>query len=209
MATVRLDLRECREGGLPDVCVQCGEHATHFEDRQFAWLPNLRWLLVLLPLGVFPFIIAALLMTRCRIVTVPLCADHRNHWLTRQLFVGIAVGSIGLTVALMIGTAELYPEFAKLGPIVAGILPVVLMIVGLILVGTTQIQPTEITERTITLRNVSQTFVVALENFRDEEDRNIDLDRIVQEFWRDRDRDRDGRGDRDHRRTSWLGTRKR
>jgi hypothetical protein len=200
MATVRLRLRECREDGLPDVCMQCGDPARHFKDRQFSWYP--KWILALLPLGLLPCAIVVSIMTWRRMVTVPLCEAHRNHWLKRQLIgVGALFGTIALIIVLFVGASELDPKMDTLGP-VASILALVLliaMIVVLAVAAAGTIQPTEITERTITLKNVGQTFVDALEDFREEEEeRRFNLDRNVQDRWRDRSRDRD-RDDRDYR----------
>ncbi len=203
MAIVRLRLRECRDGGLPDVCMLCGDRASSFKDQQFSWYP--KWVLALLPLGLLPFAIAAAILTMRRMVTVPLCAAHRNHWLKRQLIgVGALFGTIGLIIALLVGASELDPKMDTLGPVVA-ILSLMLFVAMLVVVCVTiasTIQPSEITERTITLKNVGQPFVDALEDFRDEEERAFDLDRHVEDRWRDRsrNRDRDDRDSRDDRR---------
>jgi hypothetical protein len=200
MANARLYMRECRDGGLPDVCMQCGEPAMAYKDHQFVWYP--KYLLWFMLLGVLPAAIIIAVMTWRRMVTVPFCDEHRHHWLKRQLIgLGALFGTIFLIIMLFVGASLIDPQMDTLGPYAAilTLILIIAMLVVIVMVVNTQILPDEITERTITLKNVSPAFIEALEEFREEEERAYQLDRRVEERWRDRDRDRD-RADLDDRR---------
>ncbi len=197
MATVQLSLQECREGGLPDICAQCGARATNFNVRQFSRSP--RWVFLLLPLGVFPYLIAALLTAQRRLVNVPFCTRHRDHWVNRALLIATVLGpTIFLIVCLLGGVFEIDPP--EDNPGLLGSLLALTLFFGLIgvvvVVSATTIQPAEITERTIILKNVAQAFVDAVEDLR-EENKVLNLDRSIQDRWRGSARDRE-RDDREH-----------
>src|SRR5437660_1051241 len=66
---------------LPRVCVQCGRPATEWVFKAFSWYPS--WLALLMPWGIFPYLLAVVFMTKRMNVTLPFCTAHRRHWLVR------------------------------------------------------------------------------------------------------------------------------
>jgi hypothetical protein len=61
MAEIRLD-REEADGGLPDICMCCGEEATVTKTKKMSWCPP--WVGVLFLAGLLPYIIVMLIMTK-------------------------------------------------------------------------------------------------------------------------------------------------
>jgi hypothetical protein len=102
MAVVRLFLREA-EGPLPNVCMVCGREATLVKRKSFSWNPS--WVWVTLLLGLLPFLIIALILTKRATVEAPLCAEHKYHWAKRTALVllgllvviGVLIVAITLT----------------------------------------------------------------------------------------------------------------
>jgi hypothetical protein len=191
MANVRLNLRDCQDGGLPPVCMQCGERATTLSDQEFLWFP--KWPIPLLILGIIPAIIAMIVLTRRRKVRVPFCDAHRNHWKKRfGLGLGFLFGPVGLFTLLYGGARLLDPRGDTAGPILSFTFLIVLvtMIVALTLIVTSQIAPVAMTGETITLNNVSPGFIEALDKLRNETLRVYE-EAGGEERWRERDKDRD------------------
>src|SRR5262245_26714718 len=94
MARVRLHRGEVRQGGLPPVCMRCGADAELERKRQFSWNPS--WVYLLILLGLLPFVIVALVLTKRMTVHAPLCRDHKNHWLTRNLIIYLGLLPVAL-----------------------------------------------------------------------------------------------------------------
>jgi hypothetical protein len=190
MATVQLYLRECREGGLPKICAQCGARATHIQDRLFTWRPF--WVYLLLP-TVIPFIVASQITTRRRLMPVPFCLEHRYHWSRRGTLTGCYLGAlVGFFYFSMFVIHEVFSGSETAG-VVFFILWVLLgigFLVHLILLYASTIKATDISERSMTLKNVAPDFIVALEAFRVAEDQALNLDRTIQDRWRNEPRDK-------------------
>jgi hypothetical protein len=193
MAQVRLWLnpRENAVYDLPRVCMKCGAEARHFTKKQFSWYPPWVWLLLLCT--IWPFIIATLILTKRKTVEVPMCDKHRYHFLIRIL-AGGGVFSFMLVVGFVLmglvgddngprnGADNLAP-FACMGWMV--------LLLGFVLGfgiynQLTTIRPTSITDREITLTNVSPVFVRAVEE--DDAALERDVDRAVEERWQRRRR---------------------
>src|SRR5262245_2698918 len=107
MATVYLESYDSDVTDLPDLCMKCGAPSSVRKKRTFSWYPP--WVGVLLLAGLVPFVIVAVILTkRCRVV-VPLCAQHKNHWLMRQLLVLLSllgILALGFAATLAVGAAS-------------------------------------------------------------------------------------------------------
>jgi hypothetical protein len=200
MAQVRLWInpRENAIYDLPHVCMKCGADATHRKLKQFQWYPP--WTLLLALLGIWPFLIVALVLTKRMRVEMQFCDQHKHHYLMRTLLgVGGVLGLLGIGfLAFVVGvnsrpgnqSNELMP-FLCFGWIAA---MVVFLIVTSVIYMLTTIRPTQITERDIALTNVSPEFGRAVEE--EEAALERDIDREVRERWRE-DRRRERRVDDD------------
>src|SRR5437764_1390946 len=98
MARIELRLREADGGRLPMVCMVCGEPAVEEVRRRFAWHPG--WVILLLPLGVLPYAVIAMALTKHVRADVPMCGRHRGYWTKRFL---IFVGSFVALLAVIGG----------------------------------------------------------------------------------------------------------
>ncbi len=172
MATVRLGRYEVEDYDLPRVCMRCGAPAVGYKERRFRWFPP--WLIVTFPLGILPYIILTEVMTRRMAVRVPYCAEHRRPPLWPiGAYLGILAALITLTVGLMVILQGRAAGLICLGGFVAFLA----WCMAAAIIGTPGIRPTEITEKSITLKGVSEGFIAALEADRrggadDEEDRD-------------------------------------
>jgi hypothetical protein len=213
MAQVRLwiDPRDTVISDLPRVCMKCGADATTVRKKQFSWYPP--WVIVLIFLGVWPFLIVALILTKRRSVEVPFCDQHKNHWLIRILAGGGAVAAlVAAGVLAFVAIESLAPKgkgddlsgFLCLGWFVL----LLVLAIGLAIYNNlTTIRTTEITEREITLTNVSPDFARAVAE--EEAALEGDIDGEVRDRWKEnrkrgprRDDDRYERGDRPPRKRS-------
>jgi hypothetical protein len=172
MASIQLTRREAEEGDLPDVCMRCGAPATVRKRRMFVSHPL--WVYVLLPIGYLPYVIVAAIMTqRVRCYTL-FCGRHKNHWLYRALFIW---GAFVLMIALIVGSfavvISMETQLKKSTDAFVGILcfgSLGLMFCWLIsipIMQLTAIHPGDVTERRLTLKRVSPTFVDAVRDYRE------------------------------------------
>src|SRR5262245_2732560 len=101
MAEIRLFIREA-EGPLPNICMVCGREATLVKRKSFSWNPL--WVWITLLLGLLPFLIIALILTKRATVEAPLCAEHKYHWAKRTCLVVLGlllvIGMLVLAVAI-------------------------------------------------------------------------------------------------------------
>jgi hypothetical protein len=205
MAKVRLWInpREYAVYDLPRVCMKCGADATTVKKKQFSWYPPWISALVVVPVA---FIIAALVLTKRQSVELPFCDRHKNHFLIRVLAglgglaAVLALGAVGLAVVASLAPKQNNDDYFGFVCLGWGALLLVYAVGIGVFSSLTTIRPTEITEREITLTNVSQEFVRALED--EEAELERDVDRDVRDRWRERrrerlrDDDRIERGDR-------------
>jgi uncharacterized Tic20 family protein len=160
---------------LPQVCMRCGAPATLVKEKRFSWGPPWASAIMLagfLILGlVFVlalFILIPLLMWR-RTVPVPLCEQHKNHWLPYQItmYSGLIVlGGLITAIVYLVATAKAAwdPKVNTAYMLGFGgiVFLVLLIVVGSVLLRQT-IRPEEITEDKITLVRVHEDFIAALE----------------------------------------------
>jgi hypothetical protein len=164
MAELRLGRFEAEQGQLPMVCLRCGEPATVAPIRAFAWYPP--WIIVLLLAGAVPFVIAAAILTKRVRMPVPTCARHKNqaiifHVASIAGIVFLVLLGFGSMVALVNspkgGVAERLTGFSCIGSVVALLVWWAVVAVW----GSKLVRPSEITDHSITLAHVAESFVAA------------------------------------------------
>jgi hypothetical protein len=177
MAVVRIEDPEGERFPLPEVCVRCGAAATTWKDRKFTWHPP--WVWILLLLGVLPFVIVALILTKRMRFRVPLCDSHRYHWGGRTL---IVLGAFAGLILLEIVSKEAPKAVRDVWSPVFFFLIFCWVVLAVVLSATT-VRPAEITDYTITLKGVSPEFADAV---RDERRLAWDIEDETERYWRDR-----------------------
>jgi hypothetical protein len=176
MAQIRLDRDEVRKKRLPGVCMRCGQPAALYKDKKFAWYPP--WIGVMVLVAVPVYIILALVMTKRMTVSAPLCEAHKNHWLVRTL---VSLVGLALVLLLCFGALILIGALSDarnddalnaLKGIACGgsVVALVAWLITLVVMQATAIRPNEITDDTITLTGLSEGFVNAVEDVRDQEE---------------------------------------
>jgi hypothetical protein len=158
-------IRDNETDDLPPVCAQCGEPASDRITKVFSWHPP--WIAVTILAGLLIYIILAMVLTKRMTVRVPFCGLHRNHWSKRNLIIGLSAAGIAalgiLSFVLVLsrpGNNDELFGFVCLGSALVFLVWVIFVAV----LQSTSIRPTEITDRTITLRNVSDAFADAVED---------------------------------------------
>jgi len=179
MASVKLGRYEATQGQLPRVCVRCGAPAALVKAKNFSWHPG--WVLALILVGLLPYVIVALALTKRMRVRVPLCQQHRYHWASRTWLIlggfvfllALGVGLIALLAALerRPGAADNVGGMLCLG---LGVLGLVWLIAAAV-AQSTGIRPTEITATRIKLVGVSPGFVEAVDEWREAEEGDEDM----------------------------------
>jgi hypothetical protein len=182
MASVKLRNPDRYDDELPDLCMKCGERATAYWWKTFSWYPG--WVVLLILVGVLPFIIVALILTKRMRVEVRFCDAHKNHWQKRNL---IVFGSLFALIALGVFSLVLFNALGEkdlMGRTCIGLffLSVAWLITSLFVLASA-IRPAVITERHITLVGVSRVFADA---YYEEDQRTFarDVERTVRERWR-------------------------
>jgi hypothetical protein len=165
MAQIRLRRYETEREYLPEVCMACGQASCTHIRKGFSWYPP--WVGVTILAGVLPFAIIATILTKRMSVEVPVCERHRGYWWKRYLLMFlplvliVAVG-IGLFAAASAARNKDLPGMVCGGSFVVGL---VWLIVAAV-IQSMMIRPAEITDRSITLKNVHDDFIDALDGLR-------------------------------------------
>jgi hypothetical protein len=174
MAQIRLGRYEIKREILPDVCMRCGTPADRTRRTKFSWYPP--WVWVLLLVGILPFLIVALVLTKKMTVPVGLCDNHRRHFLWGPLIIG---GGFFLTAILVLGVFIIASVWASQKPhsiadtvfgltCPAGIVALLGWLIAAIVLRLNTIRPSEITDNSITLVSVSPKYVRAAKALREE-----------------------------------------
>jgi len=163
MARIMLWENETDSRCLPGVCMACGSPATSHESKTFSWSPP--WTRYVPIAG---FILYYTMMRHMR-VEVPLCDRHRNYWLVRRLwmwvpFAILVLGGVGLVMLLGAAGAEEAIGITML----LGLLCFTAWLFVVVILQSIMIQPTEITDRSISLKCVHEDFANALYKLQDD-----------------------------------------
>jgi hypothetical protein len=173
MASVRLGRYEVEDYELPRVCMRCGARAVGYRLRRFRWCPP--WVLVAIPFGLLPYIIISEVLTKRMPVRVPHCEEHKKNPLWPTL---VSVGILLGLIAISIGLTVVLDDFDETRLICAvGVLLFIMWMFAAMIIHTPAIRPTEITDKSITLKGVSEEFVKALEADRRGEVEEAERDR--------------------------------
>jgi hypothetical protein len=168
MARLSLAREEVDQDGLPNVCMKCGAKATVCKRKTFVWPSPLVFFLM----GFYGPLVSEVvgrLLTKRMTVSVPFCDRHKNHWEWRTSFLVVSVFSFlipGLVGYVLSIARELQGSVAQgVGSLMClGTLAgCVVWLIVVAIIQSVGIRPTEITDHTITLTNVSPVFVEALE----------------------------------------------
>jgi hypothetical protein len=161
MAEVRLGRSETENNQLPAVCMRCGSPATVRVDKNFAWHPP--WVWLLLPFGLIPALVLDYLLTKRVRASAPLCRRHKNHW------EWYSAGIFFSFVIILIGAGVVYVFLPKLSDqvMIAGLAGALLLwLVTSLFLYRGSIRAKEITDNNLTLTNVAEGFVAAVQNAR-------------------------------------------
>jgi hypothetical protein len=109
MPQLRLTLSEAKSP-LPPVCMACGKEAQVVVQKEMAYIPNWRWIIVLA--GPLALIIAAMIAKKCAILRAPMCRAHRNYWTNRTLFLVLSFFALLMVIYVYIQSAAA-PEPVK------------------------------------------------------------------------------------------------
>lgn len=170
MAHIRLHVKQA-DGGLPMVCMRCGEPATVVKTKQMSYYPRGLFLLVLAGvLGIIILVVLALALRKRARLQAPLCDQHQNHWTIRLainwaaaiaiIFLGIA----GVVLLILLDDAGpgpgdiLFPLLCS-----GGLFLFIGVLILLAILQNTSIRPDDITATHILLNGVSDAFVTAVE----------------------------------------------
>jgi hypothetical protein len=161
MAKVCIDFADLDDGELPYVCMKCSAPPTVYKTRIFAWMPP--WAIVIIVLFPLPGIITALIVTKRRRVTAPLCELHERHWSKRMWAGLIGFGVMLLPIAAFLVCLSLGKPAADLAPFLfmAALFTFVAWLIFMIVLQNGAIRASEITKRSITLQKVSVDFAEA------------------------------------------------
>jgi hypothetical protein len=200
MSTVWLDQELCESGDLPDVCLKCGRSTSNRVTKTFSWVPG--WVYILILVNLIVLLIVAMILRKSVTAHVPLCQDHKNHWLYRTL--GIVLGlvaAIGWVIAAIVIMGSLPPGSDLTGLVAMSMLGALLgWLIMAAVVSATAIRAVEISDRRgLKLTGVCREFVDAYHDFEEgfeevRRPRRVRPD--AEERWSERRRDRPEERDR-------------
>jgi hypothetical protein len=179
MAEIQLRQSETDRDRLPDVCIACGQPATSFIRKTFAWHPP--WVIVIILAGLLPYVIVALILTKRMTVEAPVCDKHCGYWWKRQMLMWLPLLAVivaftgGMIIASNAGAPPGQNELTGFVCAGSAILFLAWLIVAAI-VQSMMIRPTEITDRSIRLKRVHEGFVDAFDQLRGGRNRDFDRD---------------------------------
>lgn len=161
MAQITMTYAEASLGRSPRLCMRCGEKATTTREKVLSWKPS--WVVVLIFLGLLPYLIAAALSTKKMRLVAPLCDRHANHWSLRTLIAGGGFLALMALVFITINAGPGKYTDSLWAVLLVGFLVWLFGIVGL---NHTAIRPVDITERDMTVTGVSPAFAEAVCHWR-------------------------------------------
>jgi hypothetical protein len=156
--------------------MRCDLEAAVFKDKNFSWFPP--WIGVMLLVAWPVYLILVLVMTKRMAVSVPLCEAHKHHWLVRMVVALVGLGLLLVLLVFNIAITSMLSD-ARNDELTSILLPVLWIglvvlllawLITIIIMQNSAIRPNEITDDTITLTGVSDAFVDAVEDARDQEE---------------------------------------
>jgi hypothetical protein len=188
MSDVRLDFYDLDADELPDICMRCGEPSTVRPTKSFSWMP---------PWARFVPPIVGIWFIKRRRAPIPLCDQHKHHWTLRYAvgFGGVVV-LLGLLAAglTLLALSDSRPpnrvlEYLAILTLTFDGLLFIAWLVTMIVLLVTMISAVEITDETITLKNVHADFRRA---YREQTRMSItpEIEEIVREKWQSSNRKR-------------------
>jgi hypothetical protein len=165
MAALYLHRRDTDRDYLPEVCMACGQPSCAHIRKNFSWCPP--WVGITILAGLLPYLIIALILTKRMTVDVPVCERHRGYWWKRYLLMFLPfflIAGVGIAVGVAFSTPG-RDDPSGLICFATFAVGVVWLIVAAIM-QTRMIRPTEITDRTIRLKNVHADFVAQFDALR-------------------------------------------
>jgi hypothetical protein len=173
VANAKFSFYEVDQRLMPERCMRCGEPATTHKSRTFSWCPP--WVIVTIIAGLLPYVIVSLVLTKRKRVSVPFCDAHKHHWLYRGLIILFSfialLGLIALDIAF--GDQD-FVKFLVVATLFAGLAWLILIAV----LQSTAIRASEITDRSIKLSGLAESFCEAVlverDRRRDEEEAYYD-----------------------------------
>lgn len=157
MAEFRVSRYVAQDGQLPMICMRCGAPAIAYRKKGMTYRPG--WVLLLILLGLLPFLIVALITEkRCRLMA-PLCEQHEGHWRVRRLWLwGIFLSAVVIGVGGLVTRNDSIMGMACFASAIIGLG----WLITAAVLHETSIHSTEITDAGMTLVGVSQRFLDAL-----------------------------------------------
>ncbi|MEP3482290.1 MAG: protein kinase [Fuerstiella sp.] len=158
----------CQGHHFPDCCVVCGQVTKRRQTQEFSvGMPAAAPFIVVFMILFFPIgILIAILTTKKKRLSLPVCMRHRHHWLSMVLFasIGWVLIPAGVFAGLFAGdfiTGDGENVPILLSCIFAGIIAYV---GPLIYLGLTRVKADEITADGIRVRNVSPPFAATFQH---------------------------------------------
>ncbi len=183
MGVLRLDCYERNVYDLPELCMKCGAPATVHKQKTFSWFPPWVWVLLFV-CGLLPFAIVAMILTKRRTIGAPLCEEHKNHWLWRQL---VIVGGFFALIAIGFMSA-IASDISRGGDDTVGgllcgmtLVGLVIWLIAAVILQAAAIRASEITDTSLTLTGVSDAFIEAFEQ--EWRPSAVRLDELAAERW--------------------------
>jgi hypothetical protein len=159
MAKIRVSRREADGDYFPRLCMRCGQPADCDVPQKFAWMPS--WVMILILVGLAPWLIVALLTRKTMRVVAPMCTRHAGHWRVRKLYVWLGLFFwIAYGVAL-VAFSDHIPKDAMAYFVMGGFGGLLVWLVSAAILSNGAIRPSEIRDRGMDLINVHKDFADA------------------------------------------------
>lgn len=145
--------------------MKCGAPADTRVSKNMSWYPP--WVLAVILLGLLPYVILALALTKRVRMRAPMCYLHRNHWTMRVwIIVLLLVAFVGLIIVGAIVASQPRMDNNRIGSyfFLTAFGLFIGWVIVVIVLQSTAIRPTQINEEEITLTGVSGYFVDATED---------------------------------------------
>ena len=165
MPNIVLDRYEAEGYWLPNTCIVCGEPTDDFKRKTFSCTPIWAYLFLLCG-GLLPLLIAIWATRKWMRTYLPVCEQHRNHWLWRSMILTMMFfSSFGAIIILSI-MDEKNPKHGNLTAIGA-LSGLVIFLVLFFIFHFTSVRVRRITDDGISFIGVSQNFVDEVERKRE------------------------------------------